>query len=139
MYSFNTLVTLLFCHCEEYSDEAISLDLAGNEIATPDKSGLAMTPPRVVARSEITRLHFGTGSAIYPSVFARSIATKQSRWTWQGMRLPRPDKSGLAMTPPSCLCEADFSQTKQSRQSNDMEDYYPMLQTYYEVSLIYLN
>ena len=56
-------VAFSFRRCEEHSDEAISVDLAGNEIATPRQVG------------------------------AR----------------------------------------------NDTEDYYPMLQTYYKVSLIYLN
>ena len=59
----NRLRNPSFCLCEEHSDEAISVDLAGNEIATPRQVGVR----------------------------------------------------------------------------NDTEGYYPMLQTYYKVSLIYLN
>ena len=71
LYSFSTSVTLLFCHCEEPFPLVVERSIV---VARRSRSKL----------NEIPRLCFGTSSAILVG----------------GLRLPRPDKSGLAITYP---------------------------------------
>ena len=56
------------------------------------------SPPFVIARDEIPRLRFGTGSAISALLVVARGASLVAILVDGGWGLPRPDKSGLAMT-----------------------------------------
>jgi hypothetical protein len=94
----------------------------------------------VIARSEILRLRSEQApQSRPPPVFARSRRRRSNlSVVLKGRRLPRPDKSGLAMTHRSCHCEAgeasrsnpDGAMGLPRLARNETEGYYPMLQTY---------
>ena len=77
--AFSFRGAFFFRRCEEHSDEAISVDLAGNKIAMP-RQARAYSLIWVVANFYRLEESFPL-EELFPFVVARSIATKQSRWT----------------------------------------------------------